>query len=125
MNQSPIKSALFSITKNKCPSCHKGDFFIYHNPYQLSKFDKMNKRCTVCNENFERETGFYYGAMFVSYALTVCFGIILFLITCVLLNLEVVTFLIVFAVLQIALMPVFYRTARLIWVNLFVRYKKK
>ncbi len=27
----------------------------------------MNTRCPVCNENFFREPGFYYGAMFISY----------------------------------------------------------
>ena len=120
---SNISSALFSIVNNKCPRCHQGDFFESNNPYQLSKFDKMHKRCPVCNEDFERETGYYYGAMFVSYALTVIFGIIVFLLMCVLFNFDAVTFIITFAILQILLMPIFYRTSRLLWINLFVRYR--
>ena len=120
---SNISSALYSIANNKCPRCHQGKFFENNNPYVLSKFDKMHKKCSVCNEDFERETGFYYGAMFVSYAVTVIFGISLFLLMCVLLNFDAVTFIIVFAILQILLMPVFYRTSRLLWINVFVRYR--
>ncbi len=120
---SHIQSALFSIAKNKCPRCHEGNFFENNNPYVLSQFDKMNKRCPVCNEDFERETGYYYGAMFVSYALTVVFGISVFLIMCVLFDFDAVTFIIAFAILQILLMPLFYRTSRLLWINLFVRFR--
>lgn len=118
-------SATYSILGNKCPKCHQGDFFIESNPYNLKKFDKMHHRCPVCNENFERETGFYYGAMYVSYGLTVGFGIFLFLLMSVLFNAEVLTYIITFAVLQIILMPLFFRLSRLVWINIFVKYKKE
>src|SRR3546814_4037395 len=35
------------------------------------KFSKMNKNCPVCNLQFEIEPGFYWGAMYLSYALNV------------------------------------------------------
>jgi uncharacterized protein (DUF983 family) len=118
------QSALYSILNNKCPRCHKGNFFENNNPYNLKKFDKMHKHCPVCNEDFERETGYYYGAMFASYALTVIFGVLVFVIMCVVFNFDAMTFLIVFAILQLLLMPIFYRVSRLMWINIFVRYKK-
>lgn len=118
------QSLLYSIVNNKCPRCHEGSFFITNNPYDLKKFDKMNHRCPVCNENFERETGFYYGAMYVSYGLTVAFGVGLFLLMSVLMGFDAITYLITFAILQVLLMPLFYRTARLVWINIFVRYKE-
>ncbi len=118
------QSVLFSVLNNKCPRCHKGDFFETKNPYQLKKFDKMFKRCPACNEDFERETGYYYGAMFVSYGLTVAFGVSVFLVMCVLFNFDAMTYLVVFAILQILLMPIFYRASRLLWINIFVRYKE-
>jgi uncharacterized protein (DUF983 family) len=121
---SHVRSSLYSIIYNKCPRCHEGNFFETNNPYQLKMFDKMNKRCPVCNEDFERETGYYYGAMFASYGLTVVFGILLFLLICVLFNIDAITYLIIFAVLQLLLMPLFYRTSRLLWINIFVRYRK-
>jgi uncharacterized protein (DUF983 family) len=119
------QSALYSIVNNKCPKCHEGNFFETNNPYKLSRFDKMPHNCPVCNEDFERETGFYYGAMYVSYGLTVAFGVGVFLLVSVLLGYDVVTFLVTFGVLQVVLMPVFYRMARLVWINFFVKYKEK
>lgn len=119
---SNFKSAVYSITRNKCPRCHQGDFFLEKNPYKLSRFDKMYKRCSVCNEDFERETGYYYGAMYLSYGITVVFGVLVFTVMCALLNFDSTTFLIVFAILQISLMPIFYRVSRLSWINIFVKY---
>lgn len=116
---------LYSVVNNKCPRCHEGNFFETNNPYMLNRFDKMHKNCPVCKEDFERETGFYYGAMYVSYGLTVAFGVGVFLLTSVILGYDAVTFLVTFGVLQIILMPVFYRMARLVWINFFVRYKEK
>ncbi len=116
---------LYSVVNNKCPRCHEGNFFETNNPYILNRFDKMHKNCPVCKEDFERETGFYYGAMYVSYGLTVAFGVGVFLLTSVILGYDAVTFLVTFGVLQIVLMPVFYRMARLVWINFFVRYKEK
>lgn len=84
----------------------------------------MHKNCRVCNEDFERETGFYYGAMYASYGLTVAFGVAVYMLMCVVLNYEAITYLIVFAILQVLLMPIFYRASRLMWINLFVKFKK-
>ena len=43
----------------------------------------MNKQCPRCDADFEPEPGFYFGAMFVSYAFSVAVfiavGVILFL----------------------------------------------
>ena len=116
---------LYSILNAKCPHCHEGEFFETRNPYNLKKFDKMHKNCQLCGEDFERETGFYYGAMYASYGLTVAFGVAVFVLMCVLLNFDAITFLIVFGTLQVILMPVLYRISRLMWINIFVSYKKK
>ncbi|MFY9310133.1 MAG: DUF983 domain-containing protein [Bacteroidia bacterium] len=83
----------------------------------------MNNRCPNCNEDFRREPGYYFGATYVSYALTVGFGIVLFLLLCVGLDISTTAFLWTFSALLIILLPVFYRLARLIWINLFVNYK--
>lgn len=117
------QSMLYSIVNNKCPRCHEGSFFITNNPYNLPKFDKQHDHCEVCGESFEREPGFYYGSMYVSYAWTVAFGVGLFLLIVGLLDYDVVTFLVTFGILQVLLMPFFYRISRLTWINFFVRYK--
>ncbi len=118
------QSKLYSIVNNKCPHCHKGNFFETNNFYNLKLFSNMNDRCPSCNEDFRREPGYYFGATYVSYGLTVGFGIVLFLLFCVVLNASTTAFLWTFSTLLIALLPVFYRLARLVWINFFVNYKK-
>jgi hypothetical protein len=115
---------LYSVLQNKCPACHKGNFFKSNNPYNLKQWYHMNPKCAHCNEDFRRETGFYFGAVYVSYGLTVAFGMLLFGICCMLYNMDVLPFIITFSILLILLLPVFYRLARLIWINFFVDYKK-
>ncbi len=85
---------------------------------------EMNQRCEVCNEDFRREPGYYFGAMYVSYALTVGLGVLLYLLMCVGFSATVTQYFVSFIVLLIVLIPIFYRTARIIWINFFVRYEK-
>jgi uncharacterized protein (DUF983 family) len=53
----------------KCPRCRRGDMFV-GSTYGL-KLQKMNANCPHCNLKFEREPGYFYVAMFVSYAMNV------------------------------------------------------
>lgn len=85
----------------------------------------MHDKCQACGESFIRETGFYFGAMYASYGLTVAFGIGLFLLMVVLFDTGVLAFLITFSLGIIVLMPLLYRLSRLIWINLFVSPRKK
>ncbi len=58
-----------AVVKCKCPRCRKGDIFT-GNAYAF-KLQKTNINCPYCNLKFEREPGFFYVAMFVSYAMNV------------------------------------------------------
>lgn len=116
------ETKLYSIVKAKCPRCHEGDFYETANPYNLKKFDKMHKRCPVCGQDFEREPGFYYGATYASYGMTVGFGIITYLLSTLVFKIDDIHFLYFFPVLMVLLGPVFFRTSRLVWINLFVKY---
>ncbi len=53
----------------KCPRCRVGNAFI-GNTYSF-KMQKMNEFCPHCGLKFEREPGYFYVAMFVSYAFNV------------------------------------------------------
>lgn len=87
----------------------------------------MESSCTVCGQQYEREPGFYYGAMYVSYAINV----IWFVTSWIALSLLfpeglstgwTATIMIGFS---LGLMPVTYRLSRLIWINFFVSYEKE
>ncbi|HYK76020.1 MAG TPA: DUF983 domain-containing protein [Daejeonella sp.] len=58
-----------SAVEAKCPRCRTGRIFA--NPMYGFKGQKMNLRCPHCDLLFEREPGYFYVAMFVSYALNV------------------------------------------------------
>ena len=117
------QSAIYSVLNNKCPHCHQGQFWKTNNPYDLKDFAKMNDRCPVCNEDFRREPGYYFGATYVSYGLTVGFGLLMYVILGWYFNMDTIPFLLCFSILLIVLLPLFYRYARLIWIHMFVKYK--
>lgn len=62
-------SQIKHMLKGNCPNCHKGDIFKTSGNIFKFKMPKMNESCPVCGYRFERETGFFFGAMYVSYAL--------------------------------------------------------
>ncbi|WP_298519128.1 DUF983 domain-containing protein [uncultured Kordia sp.] len=60
-----------NICLGTCPNCNKGKVFQEKGGFLKLKLPKMYKNCTVCNYKFEKEPGYFYGAMYVSYMLTV------------------------------------------------------
>jgi uncharacterized protein (DUF983 family) len=114
---------LYSVTTNKCPRCHQGNFFASNNAYNLKTFHVMNTTCTVCAQDFKQEPGFYYGAMYASYGLTVGIAAVLALIMNVLKIYTPFAFIASFAVLITLIFPLVYRYSRLSYINVFVHYK--
>jgi uncharacterized protein (DUF983 family) len=115
-------SKFYSITTNTCPKCNEGPFFKTSNPYDLKKFDKINDYCGFCGESFLREPGFYIGAMYISYALSVALTVTSFVVFVLLLNIDIVYVLAGLIPAIVVLLPIFFRTARIIWINIFVKY---
>ncbi|MFO0004725.1 MAG: DUF983 domain-containing protein, partial [bacterium] len=70
-----LKPVLYSIFFQRCPRCHKGHLFINRNPYKWTNWDKMHNECGNCGLHYEREPGFFQGAMYVSYALGVAVSV--------------------------------------------------
>ena len=70
------------------------------------------------------ENGFYYGAMYVSYALDIALGVALFVLSNVIFNWGTTAFLILFVVSLLLLWTIIFRKARLIWINIFIKYDK-
>ncbi|MBC3789044.1 DUF983 domain-containing protein [Spirosoma utsteinense] len=113
---------LYSIFFNTCPRCQQGSFFAVSNPYNLKRFDEMNPQCACCGERFEREPGYYTGALYVSYAYYTALIVGCFIVMEVLLAMELGYFLAILISLIILLTPVVFRLARLTWINFFISY---
>ena len=59
-------SPLSDIFHQRCPRCRMGNIFRYS---IFRGFPKMHERCPVCDLKFDREPGYFLGAMYVSYGL--------------------------------------------------------
>lgn len=64
-----VNSAFKAALHGKCPECRTGNMFA-NGPFNLFG-QKMNEDCPYCGFHFEVELGYFYVAMFVSYALNV------------------------------------------------------
>jgi uncharacterized protein (DUF983 family) len=62
-------SAFNAALHAKCPKCRRGNMFI-NNMYGF-RGQKMYDKCPHCGFTFEIEPGYFYVAMFVSYAMNV------------------------------------------------------
>lgn len=116
-------SKLYSIFALKCPRCHKGDLFTHSNAYNFNHMADMPDNCPVCGESFRREPGFYYGAMYVSYALTVALSVAVFVAMYTFATPHWKWYLLANAVTILVLFPLIFRWSRAIWINFFVHYR--
>jgi uncharacterized protein (DUF983 family) len=78
----PQPSALQGIFRQLCPRCRSSTIFrssLYWG------FPKMNDRCPTCGLHFNREPGYFLGAMYISYALGITaivgFGLVFWALT--------------------------------------------
>jgi len=63
----PATPKFSAMLHAKCPRCRRGDMF----QGGTYSFGKINLNCPHCNMHFEIEPGYFYAAMYVSYALNI------------------------------------------------------
>lgn len=119
-----VPEIIYSTAANKCPRCHKGKVFVNNNPYSLKKPFDMKDSCSECNLKYEREPGFFYGALYVSYALMAGIFIIWFLTDLLWIHMDAVPLAILVVSTMLVMFPLVFRSARIIWLNFFVRFDK-
>ena len=120
-----IPEILYSVATNTCAHCHKGKVFEGKNPYSFSNGLKMKDACSECGIKYEKEPGFFYGSLYVSYALSSGMFIVLYLSDALWIHMDTALLLTLIVVLILGLYPVTYRLGRLFWMNFFTRYDKK
>jgi hypothetical protein len=114
---------IYSILHMTCPQCHEGQFLV-SSVYDLKNIGDVRVECDVCQLKYEREPGFFYGAMYVSYGL----GVMLFVTIWASCNLWFPSFgawtqigLVTF--FSIALAPYLFALSKIIYANIFISYK--
>ncbi len=121
----PHHSNVLSVIKLKCPKCHEGDLFINKNTYKYKGFFDMPENCTKCNQDFQIETGFYLGAMYSSYAITIIINVTVFLILSLFLEYNIGLFLTIDLFILLLTMPYVFKISRAIWLAIMIQYDPK
>lgn len=118
MSEQQKLSLTSAAMKGRCPKCHQGRMFPY--PFYSLKFAEMRDNCEACGLKYEVEPGFFWGSMYISYAISVAIAIIVgvgtFLITGefapVLYSILIFGFIALFS-------PFIFRASRVIMIYLF------
>ena len=118
-------SKLNSILTGSCPRCQNESMYLDKNPLHFSKILKMNNYCSHCGLKYQIEPSFFYGAMYVSYALNVALSVAVFVISFLFLSLSLKTTFISIVVANIVLYPFVLRWSRNIYINFFVSFDEK
>lgn len=116
----PKNSLLYAILNHKCPRCRQGNLFTYTLFQKPHKFTSTNKSCPHCELIFEREPGFFFGAMYVSYALTM--GVLLttaFILYNVFGDPELWVYIVSVPLIVLLLLPVIFRISRTLFLHGF------
>jgi uncharacterized protein (DUF983 family) len=115
-------SKLYSILTGSCPKCQNESMYVDKNPLHLGNVLKMNENCSHCGLKYQIEPSFFYGAMYVSYAMNVAVGVAAFIISHVFIGLNLVNSFIAIVGTLVITFPFVLRWARNSYINMFVSY---
>ncbi|WP_299530535.1 DUF983 domain-containing protein [Ulvibacterium sp.] len=113
---------LYSILTGCCPRCHQESMYVDRNPYNMGNLFKMHERCSHCGLKYKMEPSFFYGAMYVSYAVGVAFAVAAFVVSYLFIGLSLLNTFIAIVGTLVFFLPVIIRLSRNIWINFFVKY---
>lgn len=96
------------LIQQRCPHCCRGKIY--------ERGMTMHQRCPVCNLLFEREPGYFFGAMYISYGMaSVLLMIALGIGHLIFPDIDLGWMVLICAVLFIPFVPMVTRYARVIW----------
>jgi uncharacterized protein (DUF983 family) len=107
MLQRSLSNALATALKLRCPRC--GERTLFRGPFT------MNRECDVCHLVFEREPGYFVGAIYINYAATVGVAVVGFLILDACTTVSVTTQIVLWCIFGVAFPLFFFRYSKSIW----------
>ena len=111
---------LQSLLRGRCPNCEVGEVFSGKGDILRRKMPVMHEDCPHCRYHFEKEPGFFLGAMYVSYALTLAESVtVYFLIRFFTTDPALLLLIIVGVVGPLTLIN--FRYSRILWMYLFTQ----
>jgi uncharacterized protein (DUF983 family) len=120
MAQDP--NTIKSVLKMKCPKCHEGGLFSNKSIYKYKGFFDMPDYCLKCAQSFRVETGFYLGAMYVSYGLTIALNVSIFVALMTFNSYTLPLFFTIAGISTLVTMPYIIKISRSIWIAMMISY---
>lgn len=117
-------SKLNSILTGSCPKCQEESMYKEKNPYKMGKVFDMHETCSHCGTRYKMEPSFFYGAMYVSYGVSIAFAVAAFIISNVFIGLGLIHSFIAIVATLILTFPIILRLSRNIWINMFMHFDK-
>lgn len=117
-------SMIKDIVSEKCPVCGEGHVFEKKGNPLLFKMPKMYNECRVCGHHFEKEPGYFFGAMYVSYALAVAEMFAAVAIAWIFTS-DFKTIVAVIALMALLLSTFNFRLSRMLWIYMFDGGKRR
>lgn len=114
-------SSFSAILQLRCPKCHEGKIFSSSHPYNIKLVAEMPEQCPICGLDFKPEAGFYWGALYISYGLSVLLSLILFAAMYLKWGWLIWQFLVADSLMLILLAPILLRYSRVLW--MFICWK--
>ncbi|WP_348737213.1 DUF983 domain-containing protein [Tenacibaculum sp. 190524A02b] len=84
----------------------------------------LHENCPNCGLKYMMEPSFYFGAMYVNYAIAVALFVGIFIISKLFIGLTILQSFITVIIVSLLLTPFSLRLSRIIWINIFVKYQK-
>ena len=113
---------LYSILTGSCPKCQEECMYTSKNAYNPKLTLKMHEKCSHCGTKYKIEPSFFYGAMYVSYAVGIAFAVAAFVISYFFIGTGLVTAFFAIIGTLFIFAPIIMRLSRNIWINFFFDY---
>jgi uncharacterized protein (DUF983 family) len=98
-----------ALWRMRCPRCCDGKIYVHGM--------QMNERCPACNLLFEREPGYFMGALYISYALAIAFLLLcMWIVSMLLPTLDLGWIVLICGLCFVPFVPMVTRYARVIWI---------
>lgn len=100
---------LSAIIRLRCPRCADGPIF--------GSLFRMNRHCAVCGLEFEREQGYFVGAMYLGYALSLA-EVLPVIAVMLLLGFTAASIYTASCLVLLVSAPFLFRYSRVLWIHL-------
>jgi uncharacterized protein (DUF983 family) len=112
------RNSLSAMLAEKCPNCGRGH--VFERSKHVFEMPVMKNKCENCNYTFDREPGYFIGALYISYGLAVAQAILTFVLCYFLFPaMETVWIPIIILGVLCALAKKNYKLSRIIYIHIF------